>query len=132
MGSFYDRYIKPRYANDPEFRARILADNARHAEGGKALDPLAYSKKRSEYSKRCYDNHPEYKERKRLYSRLYRLHKLQLANCIDEKMSIKPLIPPLECPSTHQPKACMTEESYLSSVAPQTTTSSQSRRTLPI
>ena len=73
--SIYERYTKPRYDGDPDFRSKVLAKNAMWAEKAKEVDAEAYNRKRCEYSKRCYDRHPEYKDKKREYSRLYRLRK---------------------------------------------------------
>jgi len=130
MSSTYEKYIKPRYANDPEFRAKVLAANAMRAEGKRALDPLAYRKQRAEYSKRCYDSHPDYKERKRLYSRAYRLRKLQLDGCSADVTTKSP-IPHPGCTSMHPQGACMTPLSCLPEAAHHPATSSQSRYTLP-
>lgn len=65
-------YARQRYATDPDYRQRVLERNREYVARRKAADAEVYHQQRRECSRKCYVSHPEYKERKRLYSQMYR------------------------------------------------------------
>lgn len=85
--STYQRWIKPRLENDPEFREKIIQRNAEYNKRRYRTDP-EFKALCDEYSRKAhkdrYANDPEYRERKREQSRIYqqkkKLLKLQPLN----------------------------------------------------
>ncbi len=83
--SQYALYVKSKYENDPEFRKqhteRVLAWQT------SMKDDEDYKRKRREISKRYYDNHPSYREKKKEQNRL--THARQKTNIISPLPTIQ-------------------------------------------
>ena len=60
----YVAHVKPKYDNDPEFRKKHIERVMMWQSSVKNTEE--YEQKRREISRRFYENHPEYREKKRL------------------------------------------------------------------
>lgn len=77
----YQRWVKPRLENDPEFRGKLMKRNADYHKRRCQTDP-EFKARGNEYSKQShknrYANDPEYRERKLEQMRIYREKKKAL------------------------------------------------------
>lgn len=76
--SQYEKYVKPKYASDPEFRAKRVATCLQYQSKLKERDTEAYKSKVNEFSKNYYNSNEAYREKKKAQARerYYRLKAL--------------------------------------------------------
>lgn len=72
----YQKYIKPKYDSDPEYREKLLERTRKYRQ---SLSPDELRARNREYARRHYETHPEVKEQKRLYAQAKRMN--QIISC---------------------------------------------------